>query len=50
MMLVTSAATVTILCFACVSGLGRARGGGGWGVSGGIRGDSNICYLILRGF
>ena len=50
MMLVTSAATVTILCFACVSGLGRARGGG-WGVSGGIRGgDSNICYLILRGF
>ena len=40
-MLVTSAATVTILCFACVSGLGRARGGG-WGVSGGIRGGIRI--------
>ena len=36
MMLVTSAATVTILCFACVSGLGRARGGGGGGGGGGF--------------
>ena len=38
MMLVTSAATVTILCFACVSGLGRARGGGGGGFLVGLGG------------